>query len=849
MVLATQTTKGTYQEYPLLGVNFRRTEGLTPDTGSVILDYSLLDDILIEYEGIPWRPAHRSNIAVPISIIEWFTRVGTTISEGDFFKEPVKPTPRKLGLFGDLVLTTTEDGSDKEPVQYNDIYVDGGLEEIIKGIVDIRDHDKGPIKIPVTDIRRFYATHGAVNARLNVKLENGDYDEYTVREGSGGKLIPFQATEILRYLFRHLPGSPEILGDSELFKLKLKAPENIIIRPARGELVSWIQRLLDKYRLIAKLTRANNYIVERRGSTFLEKDHIATPKFKGRKIEPETDHLNVDEIKTTTFTNRPWALQVFGEPPIRRRTLQFVPIFQDPTTKHYFWLEDIFSVWDGDYTFIQVLEQINVGHEKAFKDVKPGIDENPELHRARREALKTWAFKGYAPLSLILDTKLKTKKGIGYLTDTSGAAVFFLPMTDVGIYQEELEEIISRIPQDDGISDKEDLEIRAPVVIGRGVGQDRFTNFDKVQEHFNGIRTALKNDQARANGFAISLNKELGEVEKDYLRSQKSLNDFKASSPGFLSRLGATVLVGLNELGIKVASGRDYQERFTGFTTDDFEKGAILNQEAMEANRASIRDHKKLVERQIKQAAQDESRANAALGVHDEHFRNMKKVYEKLEGLFFWMNLPTHIIPEGKYNLDLETGILKFSDPMYGMSQPFVEDRDSATAAIDGGIYVTFGYELKGNTTQDVTNVIFIPDPDEEDGVLVAGVNRSTLSTAAVEYVQGMRMYQTDEGTPMNFAAVIEQASDAADELKGPTTVEGFVYPFSGIIPIELAGGTNMVTYTWLNAETKEDSTPATTTVHINAPRGKGPMGPPARNPKISNTIPLEMVRLRLSGE
>jgi hypothetical protein len=139
----------------------------------------------------------------------------------------------------------------------------------------------------------------------------------------------------------------------------------------------------------------------------------------------------------------------------------------------------------------------------------------------------------------------------------------------------------------------------------------------------------------------------------------------------------------------------------------------------------------------------------------------------------------------------------------------------------DGAVVVTAAYEVRDNTASAYTTLMFCAS-DEGDPVFVGACRASNLK-AKVFFASKMQLLLSDLGTPMNGRQVFEEAfGRAKGELSRPLSSIGYAYVFSGLVKASLGGGTNGVQYEWGNPATSS----AYTHVFVNAPGGRGPLGP-----------------------
>ena len=245
----------TYQGYPCKGVQYRRSPGLLPETGFVDLDMQFAKKIDVRPRVIPWRGVNGFEFAGQADPLTWLlTRTRQTVTQ----PPPVTAESPGFEYLGDLVLTSFDhaSGAEIDKITYRDIMLEtSGIEEITRQLAEVKDHDKGTIRVPITDIRRYY-NHGAYFGAMNLKLKSGEIDPFSTKDGVEE---PWTAIDAFEYLFASLPGSPLIAQHSELRTLTLRNPG-----PLQGDgrpIVDVLQKLLNQYGLVALLLPDGNYVV------------------------------------------------------------------------------------------------------------------------------------------------------------------------------------------------------------------------------------------------------------------------------------------------------------------------------------------------------------------------------------------------------------------------------------------------------------------------------------------------------------------------------------------------------------------------------------------------------------
>lgn len=811
-------SSATYQGYPCQLVEFRRSAGLAKETSWVSLRIEDLKALVVKAEAIHWRPNPAYAVPGLMGINAWakqFFSGGTGTQPGE---APAGPKPDSgLNISGDLVLVSTPPGSGSEKeTTYRDLIIDqDGIEEVLEDLQNPTAHNEGFLKVPLTDVRAYYSDYGAIYSKVNAHLASGAIDPYSVKSDG---MTHWTALEVLYWLFSQLPGSPTINPDSQLFKLKLADPTDLVWegeRPAHA-----LQQVLDIYKLQCGLLPDNSYSVWQKFRTTLKAGEI--PDDVGSTSVPSD---LIYEKKTVTINRRPPIVTVFGRPRIRRRTLSYVPCFHDIDGSVY-QLKDIGLVWG--YSYQKVRDNMPIGHEKSFEDVPPQGPSGGRLHEWRKQTLKREAFKLYVPE--LFFTKSKPGKGGALrLMDADFDRMPYLPMLDAPVYLSELDAInedrIQPIPKDSSVEkgDLGDFKIIPPVVYAQQVAQNFYSNFSAVSRYFNAL-IAMEQEDIVANSKQITgLDTLKANVEDHYLMTQRALKELKEK----LKLNAFDVLLELSLIPF-VADVDDIDEKIASFLNlkgnkvEEGEKAAASEEAWFSVVRDGYSKDAEAFQKRI-----DDSR-NKILQWRNS-FSILQQTYNKYGGIEAWTNVPMQVIEPGGYSLDSRTGLVLFHHPMFHMNIAFSLDPETEVTVIeDGKVSVTFGYELKGNAPSVRTSISFSIDPNDtsdEPQMFLTGANRSVVIAPFTVSAPNLRMYETDAGTPMNLGPCVGVAAALAKGvLDVPLNVDGFEYRYPGFQKAVLDNGVSSVQHMF-------DGDAARTFVFVNSGNARGPLGPAERPP------------------
>jgi len=806
---------GTYQGLPIKACSFRRSAGFAPDTGWVDMDLADVKKIAIpEPRGIPWRAINDFEMDGMMSIHAYHKTVqGTTVSIGGGRPAIVAPADGGLAEFGDLVFVTKTflDGKEFDSITYKNVHVDdSGFEEMALDLAQIEEHSRGTVRVPLTDIRRWYKNYSPLLSSINLRLRNGEWDRKTLFHAEDDeKGRPWTSREVLMYLFAMLPGTPAIYGESEFFADSEKLPPPTDIRGEGEPIVEHLERLLDKMGYIPQMLPDNNWMVNRRLSKRLGKGLVATAP--GTSVAP-TDKSN--EVKTVWVNNRPPAVVMVGPRRIRRRTVRYVPILQDADGRWYR-LEDLLEMWG--YSLAQLSRQVMVGHEKrAFLDLPPGPmsgKEGTAIWARRVEILKR-AYHCYGPDYLFPPPVMGASKGLtgpkgksfASMTTNDFEGALWLPMTDFAVTYTEIGRLGLEFVSATEKNDLGSYVISAPVIRARRIGQRFFTDIEAVAAHF----TTLVNAHARlardAQAEIALYDKQIKDAVNILRRGHASLPEFGAQSAldRWMQRQGKSEVV-LDEDVAQAAF--EVGEIISSTIRDEADKDGI------EAER-SIKIAKRMKDIT---ATFREAEIVAANALSNEFNNKFRPVYNNQGGMQLVCNIDHTALEDGVASLDPQTGIVTSGTLLALMDRDFVLGSDVGRIIGDGAVSVTFGYELNTNSPADFTTILAVPSDTGDDPLIHwTGLSRSSPIKCKMERIKG-RLYETDLGAPVNGDAIVAEALGVgAAQLQTPKMVDGYTYQFSGLRKVVLDGGSQYVQHEW-------DGDIAHTFIAVNAPRARLP--------------------------
>jgi hypothetical protein len=799
----------TYQGYRVHGGIFRRSPGLLPELGYVDLDYNDLKNLSVQV-----GPFWVGGGAGPKDIRAASSRSGpgqTTTAGGAGAGGGAGGGLKRVG---DLVMQSSYKGQSMPAMVYQNIYVaEGGTEEITERISDARAHNKGKVRVQITDIRSTYR-HGAFFGRINCRTASGKWCMATTKDGKGK---PYTIQDVLKLLFSELPGSPSIHEQSVIFAAKFggQPPYNMV---GEGEpILHVLGQVLERYGLVARLLPDNNYFVGH---------ELGGSYGPGQYAEDVGSPVQAEQIrrekKSISFSsNRSAAVMVVGKKRIRSITVPYVPVIRDPKSGRILPMTEANCSKLGT-TLKDVKEQVYRNDEKSFRNVAPKGKREGFLRAAM---FREWAFRVYAP-AFAFDPN---KKAGGGLLEEEFAELPFLPMHETAWVKADLEKhgIEPKFKKASGSGSLGDWILHPPVVWGASFRQGFFKDFEAVKEYFDMMVEAAKKTESFVEEQVTKLGKEirdlgasLGKADREFQR-RFSFGEAK-SKYGLLGQK-----LGIGYQDDQAAAGREFGGG----------ESAVAMSELMNKAAFDLLTKKQIAENGLKIWHDLSGKYLQETRRWKDEFEKFKKSFQGDEGLQAWANFPHGAMPEGSYSLDTQTGLIKFHDRTFQAKQPFLLQPDGAEVAADAAVLVTYGYELNFNILSDFTSVLFVGDDDAQatiadgvssiPGVKICGVSRSCAIKPVVEKDPNIRLYENSAGDAFNMTEVVSAAAArACGQLQVPRAAVGYTYVLQGLRKAVLDDGISSVQHEW-------DGRIASTHVMVNAMGGRGPLGPPNLNANL----------------
>jgi hypothetical protein len=794
----------TYQGLPCVQAMYRRSEGLDPEGGSVLISTQHINgNLKIEVPEVPWTAVNGAEFDHGADMRTWLGFKPRVTRTAD---RPPSPEAKggQLKLFGDLVMKTFElSGKLVDEIRYWAVYVDRGIEPVTEDLANALEHPEGLWRVPLTDIRRYYRgpyAAGAFYGRINCRKKNGLWDSETIGGGpasGGSRPQPYSLSQVLEMLFAQLPGTPAIDSGSDLYDGNDDDPSGI---EGKGEPVAeHIQKLLDRTGYKAQMLPDGNYAVSRKWGNRVAKRTIMSAVKKSVDVDEDVHNERV----TSTPTNRPSAMVGVGPRRIQRITVGMTPVLRDPTDGRYYKLKKAFS------NFGMALETANEHVFKTpefqFRNVKPTPEDEDSdaLHEERRDACKA-AYCLYLPEFLFPDDE--SAVDLDRLDDIDPP---LLPMREAAWYLRDLSGILRKIPLGaGGVGDVDDFALLPPVVRACRIGHGWFRNMDQMKRRFRAHRVAHQRTLGQFQNLLQEAQRKQKEAALELGNSEtvsvRSINQVKAGRYGVKDfvelEIGADIRKAQKEVGVVMP----LEERLK-FTRE----GAILKRTF---------EYWSKIGKHWSERIQKE---NEAFSKIEGQFEEFESTYKDREALSCRYNLPQSVISSA--NVDRSTGLVKSPVPLCQVDQPFFFDGDEMVVVNDGNVTVTYGYELKGPYLQAATAFVFMADdggdPDKRASVKYAGECRSTPLKCPMVPIES-RMYLEDNGMPLNQNACWSEAkTKVSGTLAQPRRVTGWTIEVVGLRKAVLDGGVNTVQHEF-------DGAVGMTHVSVNAPGAAMPLLP-----------------------
>lgn len=798
----------TYQGYRVHGGMFRRDPGLTPGGGYVDIDYKDLGSLKVD-AGPFWAggdPGPKDILAASKGGGPGRTQTAGGSGGGGNVGGGLK-------RFGPLVMQSTFNGKALPALVYEDIFVGSGTEELAVGISDARAHNKGKVRVQLTDIRSTYK-HGAFFGRINCRMaSSGNWVRSTTKNGKGS---PWTAIQVFEFLFSELPGSPGIDPQSQIYAAQFRGSPPVDLEGEGEPIIHVLDQLLARYGLVARLLPDNSY--------FLGND-LGGDYGPGQYAEDVGNKVNAEHIreerKSISFSpTRSAAVMVVGKRRVRSITVPYVPVIKDPKSGRIFPMTDK-KCRDLGMQLKDVKEQVFRNSERSFREVSPKYTREGDK---RRQMFREWAYRVYAPAAAFGKAASGTQGGAGDgMLEEEFADIPFMPMREAPWLRSDLAKhgITTNVSSKPGSGAFKEWILHPPVVWAAGFRQDFFKDFEAIKEFFDlmleGEKNASKMIDSEIEKYGQAI-RDLGpSISKADAEMAKRFNAGDANSKYAFN--------GSFFIGLLADVAEAVKEKFSGSAKT---LSASMNSGSLEALQ-----QKNLLENSLKIWKELSGKTLDSSRKWKNKFKEFKEAFEFNRGVLAWANFPHGVMMEGSYSLDSQTGLLKFHDLMCKAEQPFLLQPDGAVAIGDGAVMVNFGYEIKNNLLSDFTSVLFVakdsPNESVTDGpsaisaVSACGMNRSCGIKPVTEKDPNLRLYENSAGQPFNVTEVVTQAaSRAVGQLRVPRAAIGYTYVLQGLRKAVLDAGISSVQHEY-------DGKRAATTVMVNALGGRGPLGAPQK--------------------
>lgn len=810
----------TYQGIKCRAVKYRRTDGLSPEIGSVDINIKDLSSISLKMPQVLWRRAEKGKTEVPGQLgIDQTHRLYSGDLQGHQTVAEQKDQPGKgFKLVGQLTLESFYDGKSLGKATYSDIYVAfEGIEEITDKLANAKKHNEGFVSVPITDIRQFYTDYGLLFQDINCRLRSGFYDPRTVKQGGE----PWSLIEVMQFLFSQLPGTPTIHPKSDVLSMSGNPPSEII---GEGEPVSgFITEILNQYGLTAKFLPDGNYLVNKKWIGNVQPGKIS----KSPGNQATWPYLKTEK-KSISGTNRPPLVCVKGRRRVQRISVPYLPVIQWTDGKYYA-LTDIGGLIPG-YGITDVNKQVLNNEHKNFQDVVL-LASSGAVGYEWMQILRKQAYKVYAPANAfkVIDTPptnsvatvghggISTRPtSLRVIDDSDVDFLAFLPAVDAPWYRGDLRLAgLDRLfkgqsSKQSSSGDFDEVVLLPPIVESRTIGEMWFQDAGEIAIHLKKV----------ADSFGR---------EKEHFQARVRICEERARSiidHVNAANLNAAETIRLNKLQSRPLPTIEIDDEVRSLALDF---GRFRNNIDEVLDDFGLGIPIKFALTQIKQeltawkayAAQADSILRKAL----QEVTTYQRVFAGYRGFAGKGNMPVKVAEQGKYSFDRRTGIIAFTEPQCVGQSTLVMTDEWQTVVSDGAVSAYFGYELRYNGIQDWTTVYISPSPSgpgKPATAAISGYSRPSGIKAKLERMPDVTMYLDESGNPMNLTFVTDAALRKAQfQVSIPDGVEGYHSIYHGFVPCVLDSGINGVQFEWEGGK----SVPLTH-VFQNYQGGVGPLGP-----------------------
>lgn len=273
---------------PLLAerVQAERTLGFDPDVATFRMHESAFREWIADLD-----PDRFDRHAFSLSTLELPLLV---VQLGELIPAAPPQPGEKPPLVEDLALIEIDNAGTEHRVEYVAMF-----------LADVRileDTQPRLVEVGLTDIRKFWSTHGTVTRNFNLRLPDGSVDQATLNDTiPNSEPVPWTIGAILDFLIERLPGSPELV----------EAPliTGAVVRPIRAwgaRPVEILRSILADFLLVFSYNLDATVSIFQQGRGRIGEVDEGAPSFQTRDHDPVTkEGVWAGQVLRDSFIRKP----------------------------------------------------------------------------------------------------------------------------------------------------------------------------------------------------------------------------------------------------------------------------------------------------------------------------------------------------------------------------------------------------------------------------------------------------------------------------------------------------------------------------------------------------------------